>query len=160
VEVLGADRLVFGTDFPYVDRYDLRRPIHDVLAAVPGAARVPRRLRRPPNSNGTNVIDHPYVFIGGQWVRTHSTEVMAVSSANTEQVIGSVPAPDPVDVDTAVRAARVALRRLVGVATLGTRRQGLRYCAGFADALDKRSGEIAVRVSDQKRHADHRGPSR
>jgi len=40
VEVLGADRLVFGTDFPYVDRHDLRRPIHDLLAAVPDAARV------------------------------------------------------------------------------------------------------------------------
>jgi aminocarboxymuconate-semialdehyde decarboxylase len=40
VEVLGADRLVFGTDFPYVDRHDLRRPIHDLRTAVPDAARV------------------------------------------------------------------------------------------------------------------------
>lgn len=40
VEALGADRLVFGTDFPYVDRHDLRRPIRDVVAVVPGAAQV------------------------------------------------------------------------------------------------------------------------
>ena len=94
------------------------------------------------------MIDHPYVFIGGQWVRTHSTEVMAVSSANTEQVIGSVPAPDPVDVDTAVRAARVAFDDSSGWPHWepAARAEVLR---GFADALDKRSGEIAVRVSDQ-----------
>ena len=36
-EVLGADRLVFGTDFPYVDRHDLLRPIRELRAAVPEA---------------------------------------------------------------------------------------------------------------------------
>jgi aminocarboxymuconate-semialdehyde decarboxylase len=33
-EVLGADRLVFGTDFPYVDRQDLGRPVREVLATL------------------------------------------------------------------------------------------------------------------------------
>src|SRR5882757_4318965 len=95
-----------------------------------------------------NVIDHPYVFIGGQWVRAHSPEAITVSSANTEQVIGSVPAPDPVDVDTAVRAARAAFDDSSGWRHWepAARAEVLR---AFADAVDKRADEIAVRVSDQ-----------
>jgi aminocarboxymuconate-semialdehyde decarboxylase len=51
-EVLGTDRLVFGTDFPYVDRHDLLRPIRDLLAAVPDAAQIlagAAALRPDPN---------------------------------------------------------------------------------------------------------------
>jgi acyl-CoA reductase-like NAD-dependent aldehyde dehydrogenase len=94
------------------------------------------------------VIDHPFVFIGGQWVRTHSTDVITVSSANTEKVIGSVPDPDPVDVDTAVQAARAAFDHPSGWRHWepAARADVLHR---FAEAMDKRSEEIAVRVSDQ-----------
>jgi acyl-CoA reductase-like NAD-dependent aldehyde dehydrogenase len=73
---------------------------------------------------------------------------MTVSSANTEQVIGSVPAPDPVDVDTAVRAARAAFDDPSGwhYWEPAARAEVLRR---FAEALDRRSEEIAVRVSSQ-----------
>ena len=95
-----------------------------------------------------NVIDHPYVFIGGQWVRPHSTEVITVYSANTEQVIGSVPATDMVDVNAAVRSARTAFDHTSGWRHWepAARAEALR---AFADALDKRAEEIAIRVSDQ-----------
>jgi acyl-CoA reductase-like NAD-dependent aldehyde dehydrogenase len=95
-----------------------------------------------------NVIDHPYVFIGGQWVRAHSTEVIIVSSANTEQVIGSVPAPDAVDVDRAVGAARTAFDRPSGWRHWEPAARAA-VLHEFADALDKRSEDLAVRVSDQ-----------
>jgi acyl-CoA reductase-like NAD-dependent aldehyde dehydrogenase len=114
----------------------------------------------------SNVIDHPYVFVGGQWVRTHSTSVLTVSSANTEQVIGSVPAPDHVDVDGAVGAARTAFDDPAGWSRWApeARAEALR---GLADALDKRSEELALRVSDQNgmpialaRAGDSRMPGR
>ena len=38
--VFGADRLVFGTDFPYVDRHDLGRPVREVLATLAGGDQI------------------------------------------------------------------------------------------------------------------------
>jgi acyl-CoA reductase-like NAD-dependent aldehyde dehydrogenase len=114
----------------------------------------------------TKVIHHPYVFIGGQWVRTHATDAITVASANTEETIGSVPDPDPVDVDTAVGAARAAFDHPSGWRHWepAARAEALRR---FADSLDKRSEEIALRVSDQNgmpitaaRAGDSRMPGR
>jgi aldehyde dehydrogenase (NAD+) len=46
------------------------------------------------------------VYLGGRWVRSRSTERIPVISPVTEEVIGSVVAPDDADADAAVAAAR------------------------------------------------------
>ncbi|MBN9742701.1 aldehyde dehydrogenase [Amycolatopsis sp. A1MSW2902] len=51
------------------------------------------------------------LFIGGRWVRPASTERLEVISPFTEQVLASVPAGTPDDVDSAVAAAREAFDR-------------------------------------------------
>ncbi|MFE5700508.1 amidohydrolase family protein [Rhodococcus koreensis] len=38
--VLGADRLVFGTDFPYIDRHDLARPVRDIYTEFADAGQI------------------------------------------------------------------------------------------------------------------------
>jgi acyl-CoA reductase-like NAD-dependent aldehyde dehydrogenase len=47
-------------------------------------------------------------YVNGDWVRPHTTETIEVVDPATEQVIGSVPAGSPEDVDLAVAAARAA----------------------------------------------------
>src|SRR5258708_1597132 len=49
------------------------------------------------------------LFIGGRWEKPTSEERVTVVSPTTEEVIGSVPAPAPADVDRAIAAARKAL---------------------------------------------------
>src|SRR5262245_15824998 len=90
-------------------------------------------------------IDHNCQFIAGAWQNSHSRERIVVRSASTEAVIGSVPDADQHDIDAAVRAARAAFdewsRR-----TSDDRAEVLR---SFAEAIDKRNGELAQRVSEQ-----------
>jgi acyl-CoA reductase-like NAD-dependent aldehyde dehydrogenase len=54
------------------------------------------------------------LFIGGEWVRPSSSARIEVTSASTEENIGSVPEAAEADVDAAVAAARrdVTARRL------------------------------------------------
>ncbi len=53
-------------------------------------------------------LEHDQLLVGGEWRKPHSSSLIQVFSANTEQLIGSVPDADPVDVDSAVQAARTA----------------------------------------------------
>ncbi len=48
------------------------------------------------------------LFIGGRWVDPAGTDVIEVVNAGTEDVLGTVPAGHPADVDAAVAAAREA----------------------------------------------------
>jgi acyl-CoA reductase-like NAD-dependent aldehyde dehydrogenase len=54
------------------------------------------------------MTDHDSLFIGGAWVPPSSSSVITVTSASTEEVIGSVPEAARPDVDAAVAAARSA----------------------------------------------------
>jgi aldehyde dehydrogenase (NAD+) len=94
------------------------------------------------------LIHHRHLFVGGNWVVPHSTGVMSVFSANSEQAIGTVPDPDHADVGTAVRAARVAFDDPSGWSqwSADARASAMRR---LADAIDRRAGEIAMRVSEQ-----------
>ena len=56
----------------------------------------------------SEVVEHHHLLVGGEWRKPHSSSLIQVFSANTEQLIGSVPDADPVDVDSAVQAARTA----------------------------------------------------
>ena len=48
------------------------------------------------------------LFIGGEWVKPESDDIIDVVSPHTEQVIGQVPDASPADIDKAVAAARDA----------------------------------------------------
>ncbi|QSE86095.1 aldehyde dehydrogenase [Rhodococcus koreensis] len=56
------------------------------------------------------MTDHSQLFIGGEWVAPSGKETIEVISPWTEEVIASVPAGTPEDVDRAVAAARGALK--------------------------------------------------
>ncbi len=48
------------------------------------------------------------IYVGGQWIKPHSTDKLEVISPYTEEVIATVPKVSRDDVDTAVAAARNA----------------------------------------------------
>jgi acyl-CoA reductase-like NAD-dependent aldehyde dehydrogenase len=108
-------------------------------------ASVSRKTGYTMNSGAKN---HRWLFIDGEWKNPHSGGLISVFSANTEQVIGSVPDPDQVDVDSAVGAARAAFDGTAGWPQWKpiARAEAMRR---LADALDKRAAEIAPLVSDQ-----------
>jgi len=87
------------------------------------------------------------LFIGGEWISPSSNQTITVVSASTEEVIGSVPEAQEADVDTAwpPRAWRSTTERLV-VLEPSARAAVMER---FADALEKRGGEIAKLVSAQ-----------
>ena len=62
---------------------------------------------RSSNEAGTS-DDRTELYIGGTWVKPHSTETLEVFSPATGERVASVPLADEVDVDTAVRTARAA----------------------------------------------------
>jgi aldehyde dehydrogenase (NAD+) len=53
-------------------------------------------------------ISYDSLFIGGEWVRPSSAARIDVTSASTEEPIGSVPEGQEADIDAAVAAARRA----------------------------------------------------
>src|SRR5690349_716318 len=57
----------------------------------------------------TMLTDHDTIFVGGEWVPSHSTERTDVVSPWSQDVIASVPSSARQDIDVAVGAARQAL---------------------------------------------------
>ncbi|MGY1743545.1 MULTISPECIES: aldehyde dehydrogenase [unclassified Blastococcus] len=57
---------------------------------------------------GSGVRSFDRLFIGGQWVRPATDERIEVVSPITEEVVATVPAASPADMDAAVAAARKA----------------------------------------------------
>ncbi|SNS96386.1 aldehyde dehydrogenase [Rhodococcoides kyotonense] len=95
----------------------------------------------------TSRIERDALFIGGQWRAPDSAARIPVVSPLTEQEIGSFPASAATDVDTAVAAARTALRRpeWAGLSPID-RANAIRR---FADELDKRAEQRATTVTAQ-----------
>ena len=54
------------------------------------------------------LITYDSLFIGGEWVRPGSAARIDVTSASTEELIGSVPEADPKPAHAAIAAARRA----------------------------------------------------
>ena len=94
------------------------------------------------------VLEHNQLLMGGKWLKAHFRSLIQVFSANTEFVIGSVPDADPVDVDSAVQAARTAFDDPAGWSHWEptARADVMRL---LADAIETSADEIARRVSDQ-----------
>src|SRR5690554_874898 len=95
----------------------------------------------------TDIIERDTLFIGGEWVKPQSRDVIEVISPHTEEVIGRVPDASPADIDAAVTAARRAFDegpwpRM----TPAERAEGLKRLSA---ALQARAQDIADLISSE-----------
>jgi aldehyde dehydrogenase (NAD+) len=95
-------------------------------------------------------VPHHYdtLFIGGEWIAPSSTDRLTISSASTEEVIGSVPSASLADADRAVAAARRAFDDPKGWAHWEPA-QRADALERLAAELDKRAEETAQLVASQ-----------
>lgn len=93
-------------------------------------------------------IEWNSLFIGGDWVEPASSQRIDVVNANTEEHLGSVPEGTEADIDRAVEAARRAFEEPGGWAEWEPARRA-EVMERLADALHRRAGEMAERVSSQ-----------
>jgi len=93
-------------------------------------------------------VSYDSLFIGGEWVQPSSSARIDVTSASTEEPIGSVPEGAEADVDAAVAAARRAFDDPHGWSQWepSARAEAL---GRLAAELEARAGEMAQRVSAQ-----------
>jgi len=94
------------------------------------------------------LITYDSLFIGGEWVRPGSAARIDVTSASTEELIGSVPEAQEADVDAAVAAARSAFDDPDGWSQWDPARRAAAI-ESLAGQLEARAGEMAQRVSAQ-----------
>lgn len=104
-----------------------------------------RDRRETGGKAGTMTTVHNSLLVGGRWREPATDRRIEVVSPTTEQVIGSAPEAVEADVDIAVAEARDALADW-GTWAPADRADVLDH---LADALDKRSGDIAAAVSSQ-----------
>jgi len=83
------------------------------------------------------------LYIGGAWVPPLGTGTLEVVNSTTEQVMGSVPAGVPADVDRAVAAARAAFAGWAG--TPPAERAG--YLTRIGEELWARTDEVAELIA-------------
>src|SRR5580658_3200042 len=93
-------------------------------------------------------VSYDSLFIGGEWVRPSSAARIDVTSASTEEHIGSVPEGAEADVDAAVAAARRAFDDPDGWSQWEPSARGAAI-SRLAAELEARSAEMAQRVSAQ-----------
>src|SRR5260221_3052338 len=91
---------------------------------------------------------HESLFIAGQWQKPVSSRRIEVTSASTEESLGSVPEAAEGDIDRAVAAARVTFTDPAGWASWEPARRGAAL-ERFAAALEKRGEQLAQLVSSQ-----------
>ncbi len=91
---------------------------------------------------------HDRLFIGGEWVKPSSGATIEVTSASTEEVIGSVPDGQEADIDAAVAAARRAFDDPQGWSHWEPARRAAAM-ESLATELEKRGQEMAQLVSMQ-----------
>jgi acyl-CoA reductase-like NAD-dependent aldehyde dehydrogenase len=85
------------------------------------------------------------IFIGGEWVEPQGTETFEVVNSSTEEVMGTIPACTPDDVDLAVRAARGAFDSW----SQAPRGERAALLATIAEGLGERSDEIAATIAQE-----------
>lgn len=93
-------------------------------------------------------IEYDRLYLAGAWTAPASTDRITVTSASTEQVLGSVPAATNADVDAAVDAARRAFDDRSGWSRWDSSDRG-DALERFAIALEQRRTEFVRRVSGQ-----------
>jgi betaine-aldehyde dehydrogenase len=92
----------------------------------------------------STVQTYETLFIGGEWVKPETGDLIDVISPHTEQVIGQVPDASPADIDKAVAAARKAFD--AGPLPVEERAAGL---SRLSAALQARGEAIADSISSQ-----------
>jgi geranial dehydrogenase len=92
-------------------------------------------------------IRHDHLYIGGNWVQPASSKRFEVFDASTEELIGSTPEGVEADIDRAVVAAREAFTDSAWSRATPAERGAL--LGRFADALERRAGQLAQAVSRQ-----------
>jgi aldehyde dehydrogenase (NAD+) len=85
------------------------------------------------------------IFIGGEWVEPSGSEPIEVINATTEEVMGTIPACTPVDIDRAVAAAREAFESW----SRTSREERAGYLSAIAAGLGERSEEIAATITQE-----------
>ena len=93
-------------------------------------------------------IEYNRLYLDGAWTAPASADRITITSASTEEVLGSVPAATSADVDAAVDAARRAFDDRSGWSRWDSSARG-DALERFAVALEQRSAEIVRRVSGQ-----------
>ncbi|MEU4674704.1 aldehyde dehydrogenase [Amycolatopsis sp. NPDC023774] len=88
------------------------------------------------------------LFIGGEWTASASTATISVHSSSTGRLLGTTVSADRSDVDRAVTAARAAFDDPAGWSAWPPHERAAAL-ERFADALEKRSDQIARTVSEQ-----------
>lgn len=83
------------------------------------------------------------LFIGGDWVAPATGDTYEMTSASTEEPIGSVPAGSAADVDVAVSEARRAFEEPEGWAAWEPARR--------ADAIDELANQLEIRAEEMAR---------
>jgi acyl-CoA reductase-like NAD-dependent aldehyde dehydrogenase len=91
------------------------------------------------------MIERSRLYIGGQWVRSASSETLPVVNSTTEQVMATIPDATAEDVDAAVAAAKLAFP---GWARTSLDERAA-YCTRIAAGLAERSDEIATVTSQE-----------
>jgi len=99
------------------------------------------------DSGGTGLGSRSEFFIGGQWVTPASDRKFTLVNASTEEILGTVPEAVEADVDRAVAAARKALEDSPWTTMSPAERAQI--MGRFAEALAKRTGDVARAVSAQ-----------
>ena len=85
------------------------------------------------------------LYINGQWIEPSGTGTIDVINPTTEEVIGRIPEGNAADVDTAVRAAKVAFESW----SQTTPEERGKYIQAIAQQLGARQEDIAVTVSQE-----------
>jgi acyl-CoA reductase-like NAD-dependent aldehyde dehydrogenase len=85
------------------------------------------------------------LFIDGAWVEPSGTEVLEVVNSTTEEVMGTVPAGTPEDVDRAVRAAQRAYPAWAAT----PRDERAKLLARVQEALVARTDELARLITEE-----------
>jgi aldehyde dehydrogenase (NAD+) len=106
------------------------------------------RTSEPMPQQSSGIIEYDELFIGGAWRRPASAARLTLTSASTEEPLGSVPVADEADVDRAVAAARSAFDHSGGWPTWKPARRAAAM-GSLADQLEARAPEMARRVSSQ-----------
>ena len=91
------------------------------------------------------MIARDALYIGGSWVRPSRDEVIEVTNAATEEVMGSVPDGGPVDVDGAVTAARAAFDEWSRASV----EERAKAVEGLGEALGIRVPEVGTVVAQE-----------
>jgi len=90
---------------------------------------------------------HDDLFIGGEWVRAHSSSRTPIVNPATEEVWGEVPDADSHDVDAAVAAASDAFKSGVWSGIGAAKRA--EYLLRFADELAARGEQMGVTITSE-----------